>query len=62
MIAEAVEHFGAQRIERQVERDREIFRQMRAGNLVAVRLEIVDEALAEAAFFAQCLLGRGVRS
>ena len=62
MIVEVVEHVGAQRIERQIERDREISRQMRAGDLVAVCLEIVDEALAETELLAQSLLGREVRS
>jgi hypothetical protein len=62
VIAEAVEHVGAQRIERQVERDLEISRQMRAGDLVAVRLEIVNETLAETELLAQSLLGREVRS
>ena len=36
VMVEAVEHVGAQRVERQVERHLEISRQMRAGDLVAV--------------------------
>ena len=59
VIAEAVEYFDAQRIERQIERDPEIPREMRAGDLQPVRLEIVDQHLAEAAFLAQRLLGAG---
>ena len=56
-IAEPSEQIGAQRIERQIERDRKIRRQMGAGNLQSVGLKIVDQALAEAALLAQGLLG-----
>ena len=59
VVAKAVEQIDAQRIERQIERDLEIRRQMRAGDLQPVRLEIVDQQLAEAAFLAQRLLGAG---
>ena len=44
---------GAQRVERQIERDIEILRQMRPGDLQAMSLEIVDQDLAETAFLAQ---------
>jgi hypothetical protein len=53
------EKTGAQRIKRKVERDLEISREMRPGDLVPVRLEVVDMRLAEAAFLAQRLLGAG---
>ena len=59
VVAEAVEQIDAQRIEREIERDPEIRRQMRPGDLQPVRLEIVDQQLAEAAFLAQRLLGAG---
>ena len=59
VVAESVEQIDAQRIEREIERDLEICRQMRAGDLQPVRLEIVDQHLAEAAFLAQRLLGAG---
>ena len=57
VVAEVPEQIDAQRIEREIERDLEIPRQMRPGDLQAVRLEIVDQHLAEAAFLAQLLLG-----
>ena len=59
VMAEAPEQVDAQRVKRQIERDLEISREMRAGDLVAVRLQIVDQQLAEAAFLAQRLLGGG---
>ncbi|MBV8109138.1 MAG: hypothetical protein JO012_05160, partial [Hyphomicrobiales bacterium] len=58
-IAEVVGDIDAERIERQVECDLEIYRQMRAGDLMPVRLEIVDQALAESEFFAQRLFDAG---
>ena len=56
-VAEPLEQIDAQRIERQIEGDIEIRREMGAGDLQSVRLEIVDQQLAEAAFLAQGLLG-----
>ena len=56
-VAEPLEQIDAQRIERQIEGDIEIRRQMGAGDLQSVRLEVVDQQLAETAFLAQCLLG-----
>ena len=53
-----VEDVDAQRIERQIERHPEIRREMRSCDLQPVRLQIVDEDLAEAAFLADSLLGR----
>jgi hypothetical protein len=55
--AGAIEQIDAQRIERQIEGDFEIRRQIGTGDLQSVRLEVVDQQLAEAAFLAQCLLG-----
>ena len=52
-----IEHIDAQRIERQVERHPEIRREMGPGDLQPVRLQVVDEHLAEAAFLAHGLLG-----
>lgn len=57
MIAKPVEQIDAQCIEPEIERDVEITRQMRPGDLQPVRLEILDQQLAEAAFLAQHLLG-----
>ncbi len=56
-VAEPIEQIDAQRIERQIEGDIEIRREMGAGDLQSVRLEIVDQQLAETALLAQCLLG-----
>ena len=56
-VAEPLEQIDAQRIERQIEGDIEIRRKMGAGDLQSVRLEIVDQQLAETALLAQCLLG-----
>ena len=56
-IAEPLEQIDAQRIERQIEGDIKIRRQMGAGDLQSVRLEVVDQQLTEAAFLAQGLLG-----
>ena len=55
-VAETLEQIDPQRIECEIESDREISRQMGAGDLQPVRLEIVDEHLAEAAFLAHGLL------
>jgi hypothetical protein len=57
VIAKAIEENDAQRIKSEIERNLEIRREMRAGDLEAMRLEIVDQRLAEAAFPAQRLLG-----
>ena len=52
----AVDQIGAQRIEREIERDREIAGQIRPRDLQPVGLEIVDMPLAEAALLADLLL------
>ena len=54
-----LEEIDAERIEREVEGDLVVLGEMRARDLQAVRLEIVDQHLAEAAFLAQRLLGAG---
>ena len=56
-VAEPLEQIDAQRIERQIEGDIEIRREMGAGDLQSVRLEIVDQQLAEAAFLSDGLPG-----
>ena len=56
-VAEPLEQIDAQRIERQIEGDRKIRREMGAGDLQSVRLEIVDQPLAEAALLSDGLLG-----
>ena len=59
-IAEPLEQIDAQCIERQIEGDIEIRREMGAGNLQSVRLEIVDQQLAETALLSDGLPdGRG---
>jgi hypothetical protein len=54
-----LEEIGAQRVKRQIEGAPEIAREMRARDLQAMRLEIIDKALADAKFFPQLLLGAG---
>ena len=56
-VAEPLEQIGGHCIECQIEGDIKIRRQMGAGDLQSVRLEVVDQQLAETAFLAQCLLG-----
>src|SRR5262249_22839049 len=56
-VAVMLEEIDAKRIKREIERYLEIPGEMRARDLQAVRLEIVDKALAEAELLAQCHYG-----
>jgi hypothetical protein len=58
-VAGMLEQIGAERVEREVEGDLEVLGEMGARDLQAMRLEIVDERLAEAAFLVQRLFGAG---
>ena len=56
-VGEPFEQIDAQRIERHIEYELDIRRQMGAGDRQSVCLEIIDQQLAEAALLAHCLLG-----
>jgi hypothetical protein len=62
VVADLPEQVGAERVKPEIEGDLEIAGQMRSRDLEAVRLEILDQHLAEAAFLAERLLGRETRA